>query len=372
MSEPPLFITSTDSTSVGRASSSLSPIITVPDLNVSSMERPVKMYLHSLNYHEYPIEKFVGIVLVSGYLKETRPLSAMLVAHSGDGKSDTIRLFEHSAHTLRFSRATAWGLTSDLKEEILFNMEPVTHVLIGDLTALLGGSEDVGRDVRLFIMTTAEDGLDRSQSKFTSFDAEEIQSEVSRRAQKKHKRPLEVFPFDGKAKLGWVTAMTPEDLNDRRRALNSLGFLNRFIPFSYTHSDDHFRKILEDQYNERPRPKVVLHQKLSLQTKVTCDPKLLQKTKLWISGRELRQPRYTDSARIFLKAVALSHLERTVTQAHVDEANFLSHYINEGYNRIYSGGWDKLEDENKLNDERLRDIESAWWREGPHKKREVE
>ena len=83
--------------------------------------------LIDLQIPEYVVE----LVLKSGYIKNADPLSLIISAPVGSGKTEIINQYRNCQGVLYLSEATAYGIKSKYLETI--KSGKIRHIIIGDL-----------------------------------------------------------------------------------------------------------------------------------------------------------------------------------------------------------------------------------------------
>lgn len=156
--------------------------------------------------------QLVTAVLWSGQVEGERPLSMILVAPPGTGKTSVLEMLTcQSSHF--FSDFTSREIGSALK-----NNQELTHFLLGDFLALFGHAKGT---VKLSINLLAR--LTGDTIRQQPWSGEEI-------------RPR---------KMGFITAIPPDDLNKReiRSHIRGGGFASRFIIAKYTYSQQTIERV---------------------------------------------------------------------------------------------------------------------------------
>ena len=263
-----------------------------------------------------PVKKIITLCLYSGYLKEKKKLSLLLVASAGQGKSDVLTLFDENDRIYKSTQTTRYGIAEDILP-LMKTSQPVNHVIVLGFETLLDGQFNMVSYMYHFIASIIEDGVYRIKTFHLDYDF--------------GKNP---------AKIGILTSCTPQFLNSKNRSfIRSKSFLSRFIVFSYDYSSSSLNDITKDikagkniEYDKiyiiHPPPNTV----------VECDPKYLDPFnrlafKLDSEGIST-ETRAFNHLRILLKASALSNDRRVVTQDDVDSILELSKYMNLELNEL--------------------------------------
>lgn len=173
-----------------------------------------------------PVVELVTTVLWSGQVDGERPLSLILVAPPGAGKTSVLEDMESNISHF-FS-----DLTSREVKNCLANKKDLTHLMLGDFLSLFGHAKGtVNLSVNLISRLT---GDTIHQAPWTG---EEIPPK----------------------KMGFITAIPPDDLNKRdiRSHVRSGGFASRFLIARYTYTkktiDSVHRFIRTGEYRKQSK-----------------------------------------------------------------------------------------------------------------------
>lgn len=160
------------------------------------------------------MEELVELVLFSAYLKDTPPLSALLTAPVGSGKTDLLKEFSHNRGIAQVTDCTAYGILRDFGEKIK-NRE-VRHLFIYDLLQPISKQKSTSQTFIAFMNSLLEEGVTGIHTFYFSQGWEK---------------------FDGGLRCGLVTAVPIEDLMNpwRQYTWAKMGFLSRLLPISYSH-----------------------------------------------------------------------------------------------------------------------------------------
>jgi hypothetical protein len=156
--------------------------------------------------------KLVTTILWSGQVEGERPLSMILVAPPGAGKTSILENMECS---------TAKFFTDFTSREIITTLngsQNLTHILLGDFLSVFGHNKST---VKLSINLLSRLTGDTMRQK--PWSGEEIQPK----------------------KMGFISAIPPDDLNKReiKTHIRGGGFASRFIMAKYNYSQKTIEKI---------------------------------------------------------------------------------------------------------------------------------
>jgi len=189
---------------------------------------------------------FLSLALWSGSVMGERPVSVILVAPPGAGKTSLLEKFQGET-AIFVSDLTSRELSSLIREH-----KKATHILLGDMLSLFGHKASV---VRLTCRMLS--GLTGETLKTDSFTGKEHE--------------------DGGRQLGLITAIPPDDLKSRAISgqLQAGGFATRFLTLRYEYNASTVRKIHDyirsDRYTREKIQPFVIDSEKQL---VTINPQL--------------------------------------------------------------------------------------------------
>lgn len=145
---------------------------------------------------------FVKLLIWTGQLADERPVSAIIVAPAGSGKTTMLE-------TLQCEQAPFLGdLTARPLSGIVRGSDKVTHILLGDMLSLFGHKDTtVKLTLRLVSQMTGEKIM------HDPWSGEAIQPRM----------------------IGLITAIPPEDYIKHRRHVKTGGFASRFMVAKYSY-----------------------------------------------------------------------------------------------------------------------------------------
>jgi hypothetical protein len=168
-----------------------------------------------------PLKKMVECTLISPYIKNEKPLSLLIVAKAESGKTSVMKSYRQNKGVVYVSDCTAYGLTRDILPKIVSG--EVKTIVIPDLITPLSKSTKTRQSFIAFLNNLIEEGV----AKMTTYAT--------------------IWEKDVKANV--ITAVTDEVLKDARHDWAKMGFLSRFIVFSYSYSQSTIMEIL-NRYSE--------------------------------------------------------------------------------------------------------------------------
>lgn len=176
--------------------------VTSGDLEVTIVEKE-----NGAMINVEPIKKIIECVLISPYVKDEKPLSLLIVAKAESGKTSIMKLYREVKGVTYITDCTAHGLTRDILPKIVSG--EVKTIMIPDLLTPLAKSTKTRQSFIAFLNNLIEEGV----AKITTY----------------------VTIWDKDVKGNVVTAVTDEAIKDARHDWAKLGFLSRFIIFSYSY-----------------------------------------------------------------------------------------------------------------------------------------
>jgi len=202
------------------------------------------------------VELILGILetaLWTAALKDEKPLSLMLIASVGDGKSEMLRKaykppkikaewketkgkdgkttnrklqqqVEHIGSVLYTTDTTPYTLYHKWGE--LLKSGQIKHIVIPDFLSVLTKGKDAMPDTVRFYNSLIEEGILRIESRYSDFITEV---------------PVQI---------GLITAVSLQDYKERSRTQKwgALGFLSRVLPVSFKYSEDTKKRILHSTF----------------------------------------------------------------------------------------------------------------------------
>jgi hypothetical protein len=164
-----------------------------------------------------PLREVVECALISPYVKNENPLSLLIVAKAESGKTSVMKLYRQNKGVAYLSDCTAYGLTRDILPKMVSG--EVRTLVIPDLITPLSKSTKTRQSFVAFLNNLIEEGVAKMTTYTTVWDKE--------------------------VKANLITAVTDEALDDGRHEWAKMGFLSRFIVFSYAYSTPTIAQILK-------------------------------------------------------------------------------------------------------------------------------
>lgn len=188
-----------------------------------------------------PIVDLISLVLHSGGLPGRRPLSVLLCAPSGNGKTRITDRFENGPGIHRSGFMTRSGLVYLLREHDRW--KTLHHIILTDFTSSMAGTSETGLALQTIIMLMIYDGLSDYNTSFI--------------------RGLHLPPGVS-IKVGIIAGVVPSIIRRRRLEWEENGFLRRFLPVSYRYTSEQMKgvKVLSLQGRNVNYPSVSLNTQL--------------------------------------------------------------------------------------------------------------
>lgn len=257
-----------------------------------------------------PLKKMIECVLISPYIKNERPISLLIIAKAESGKTSIMKQYRENKGIVYVTDCTAYGITRDILPKMVSG--EIKTIMIPDLLTPLSKATKTRNTFVAFLNNLIEEGI----AKITSYAM--------------------VWNKDVKANL--VTAVTDEALQDARHNWAKMGFLSRFIVFSYSYNISTITKIL-NYYSEHgftlenikmKIPKKQVKIKLSKEVADKINPIAMKIGECF----RLYGLRAKINFRSLLKCLAYRNSSKVVTDREFEEFLELADYMNFDYSPI--------------------------------------
>lgn len=242
--------------------------------------------------------KIVKLVLLTGNLKDIKPVSLLIISKSGNGKTQLITSYKKRT-IIKFTDLTYSGLISQLKEN-----PKIKHVIIPDFIKITQKKRSTTDNLVSLLNAALEEGIDKIKMYNTEID------------------------LKGK-QIGLITATTKESFNQRKKAWHSFGFLQRMLIVTYDYSDDTIDEILESIAKEEYLKDKI--ENIEISNKDVHSNKDLNIQLKELSSKNFRTQKNLQS---LAKANALLRKSKIVEQEDIDEIIRLTKYMNFNYTKI--------------------------------------
>ena len=260
--------------------------------------------------HLEPLKKIIECALISPYIKNEKPLSLLIVAKAESGKTSTMKLYRQNKGVVYLTDCTAYGLTRDILPKMVSG--EVKTLMIPDLLTPLSKSAKTRQSLIAFLNNLIEEGV----VKITTY----------------------AMIWDKDVNANVITAVTDQALQDGRHDWAKMGFLSRFIIFSYSYNLSTIIEILNG-YSEHglsfENVKLDLPEKeIDIELPKEIADKLNPIAMKVGEQFELYGIRAKINFRSLLKALAYRNGRKTVTDVEFKEFLELADYMNFNFNII--------------------------------------
>jgi len=257
-----------------------------------------------------PLKKIVECALISPYIKDEKPISLLIIAKPESGKSSVMKQYRENQGVVYLTDCTAYGITRDILPKIVSG--EVKTIMIPDLITPLSKQTKTRQSFVAFLNNLIEEGV----AKITTYST--------------------VWNQDAKANV--ISAVTDQALRDARHGWAKMGFLSRFVIFTYSYNISTVIEILNSysehahnpEYTKMKIPKKQVDIKLTKEIADKLNPIAMK------IGEQFRI--YGFRAKINFRSLlkSLAHLNgrKTVTERDFEELLELADYMNFGYNPI--------------------------------------
>jgi len=272
-------------------------------------------FIHSIENRDTLIKarllkKIVECTLISPYIVGEKPISLLIVARPESGKSTVMKQYRENQGVVYLTDCTAYGLTRDILPKIVSG--ETKTIMIPDFITPLSKSDKTRRGFVAFLNNLVEEGV----AKMTSYAT--------------------VWNQDVNANV--ITAITDESLKDGRRGWAKMGFLSRFIIFTYSYSLSTVIEILA-----RYSAKGIDEQSVSLD--LPDDPVEIDLSKEFADKLDPISMKIGEQFRLYgfrakinfrnlLKCLAYRNKRQIVTDAEFEEFLELAGHMNFDYNPV--------------------------------------
>jgi hypothetical protein len=166
------------------------------------------------------LAEMITLTLYTAHIKNVpKPNSLLIIARPESGKTEMMKKFIVNKGIAYLSDATAYGIEHNYLSRI--ESGEVRHIMIPDLLKPLSRKESTVKAFITYLNGLIEEGI-ASTSTY-----------ASNRSSEKH------------VKCGIITAITMDKFHDKRHHWESIGFLSRTIPFSYSYGVESVKKVFD-------------------------------------------------------------------------------------------------------------------------------
>lgn len=245
------------------------------------------------------IKKIIKLVLLTGDIKNVKPVSLLIVGKSGNGKTELLAHYDKKK-ALYITDLSAYGLVSELEK----NPE-IKHIIVPDFIKLTQKNRSTSDNLISMLNALIEEGGAKISLKNYSTDLSGRQ-------------------------IGLITATTKASFSQNKMAWGTIGFMQRMLIISYDYTDETIQEIFS-----------YINQELFIDDK---KEKLKdQKPKEVLTDKEINKKLNPFSKKSFrslknlqalVKANALMNGRREATEEDVQEIIRLTNFMNLKFNKI--------------------------------------
>lgn len=246
----------------------------------------------------------IECTLLAPYVKDEKPVSLLIIAKPESGKTSAMRMYRRNKGVCYLTDCTAYGLTRDILPKVISG--EIRTLMIADLLTPLSKSTKTRKSFVTFLNNLIEEGV----AKITTY----------------------VTVWEKEARANVITAVTNEAIRDGRHEWATMGFLSRFVLFSYSYPMSVIYRIL-DHYSDKGLEEMDIRIKIP-KSEVSVElPKEIADRLNPIAMRighqmNLYGIRAKINFRCLLKTLALRNNSKVVTDKEFEELLELSDYMN--------------------------------------------
>jgi len=219
------------------------------------------------------LEKILATTFATGWIKNEQPLSLLIIAKVGFGKSALVARFALNDGIFYTNDSTVYSLHKLHGEDL--KTGKIKHIVIPDLLNALNKQKEQAGAFITFMNSLIEEGISRVESRDSHFSIN--------------------YPV----RVGLVTCIAAQDYIKRRDQWSAVGFLSRLLPIRFRYSKSTIEAILDSivlrQYHgDRPtRLNFSKFMEIDLPVKIGNDIKQIAKVTKdpedELAGRRLKQ-----------------------------------------------------------------------------------
>ena len=246
------------------------------------------------------LKKITKLVLLSGYIKNVKPLSLMLISVAGNGKTEIISSFK-SKRIIFMTDLTYMGLLKELK-----NNPRLKHIIIPDFIKITQKKRSTTDNLVSILNALVEEGI----GKISMYN----------------------FECDYKNRnAGVIIATTKASFGQHKRMWGNMGFMSRMLLCSYEYKDETIERIFEyinneDYLKDNTQEKIKECKDIYIKSQPNLNKRFNELAKK--SFRGLKQ------LQTLAKCHALSRGSQTVTDEDIKEIIRLAEYLNLNFKKI--------------------------------------
>jgi hypothetical protein len=261
--------------------------------------------------HMENLKKMIEVSLISPYIMGEKPISLLIGAKPESGKTTALKGYRKNRGVVYMTDCTAYGIQRDLLPKLVSG--EIKTLMIADLLTPLSKSAKTRESFIAFLNNMIEEGI----AKITTY----------------------AMVWDKEVNANIITAITDQAIADGRHEWAKLGFLSRFVVFSYKYSLTAVTDIMR-QYtihglnNDNEKPMKLPKKCINIELPEAIAEKLNPIAMKIGEQFELYGIRAKINLRSVLKALAFRNGRGTVSELDFNELLELADYMNFDYNVI--------------------------------------
>jgi hypothetical protein len=257
------------------------------------------------------LQKMIECILISPYLQNEKPTSLLIVAKPESGKTTTMKQYRDNKGIEYLSDCTAYGITQEVLPKILEG--EVKTIMLPDIITPLAKQTKTRQGFTAFLNNLIEEGVSKIATYSTQW-------------------------YKGDVNCNVITSVTSEELKDARHGWAKMGFLSRFIPFSYSYSLSTVAKILSHYSTQGYTPQQIKVNLPDHTVNIELPSSIADKLDTYavMIGHQcdLYGLRAKVNLRAILKALAYRNGRDTVTDFEFQEFMELADFMNYKYKEV--------------------------------------
>lgn len=174
----------------------------------------------------------ITLALYTGRIEGVRPLSLLIIAPIGAGKTESVAEFSELPTVLYANSITPSALYRHYGRALFEGR--YHHIIVPDFSSVMGRGREERAPILLFFNALVEEGVVRVLSMFTRLSPETLGVAVK-----------------GPVRCGLITCISTPDyarsvasIHGKRSVGETVGFFSRMLPVSYRYSQDSVKDIL--------------------------------------------------------------------------------------------------------------------------------
>jgi hypothetical protein len=256
------------------------------------------------------LEKTVELALYAPYIRGEKPFNVLIASDPESGKTAVLEEYKVNKGVAYLTNVTAYGLERDVLPKIA-NGE-IRTIIIPDLLVPLSRDTRTRKSFVGLLNALIEEGVTQISTFYVS--------------------------WRGEARINLITAVTREELLDARHDWAKMGFLSRFVIFSYKYP----MSLVVEIFKRYSQAGIVKNEKKLTFPKeevdIELDPEVADRLDPIAIAVGQKMGLYGFRAKInfrsMLKAIALRNGHKKVTESDFLEFLQLTNYLNLDFNPI--------------------------------------